>query len=190
MNGEHRTRVAGVHGLQRFQGFGAPHLADDDAVWAHPQGVLQQVAHVDFAAAFRGRGAGLQAHHVRLPQTQFGGVFQRDHALFHADVFRQRVQEGGLAGAGAARDDDIQLRLGGEFQHGGHARMHRFATCQIGDGEAALAEPADGDGGAVDSQRRANDVHPRTVFEAGVAHGVEFVHVAPDVFGDALGDAR
>src|SRR5690606_16680376 len=41
----HRAVVARVHGLQQVEGFGTAHLANDDAVWAHTQTVLDEIAH-------------------------------------------------------------------------------------------------------------------------------------------------
>jgi hypothetical protein len=84
----HRAVVAGVHGLQQVERLGTAHLADDDPFRTHPQAVLHQIAHGDPAAAFEIGRPSLQAHHVRLLQLQFGGVFAGDHPL-------ARVDEGG-----------------------------------------------------------------------------------------------
>ena len=55
--------------------------------------------------------ARLQRHDVLLAQLQLGGVLDGDDALVVRDERRQHVEQGGLAGAGAARDDDVQPRL-------------------------------------------------------------------------------
>ena len=55
--------------------------------------------------------------------------------------------------------------------------------------EAALAEAANGYGGAVYGQWRPDDVDPGAVRKAGVAHRVKLVNVAADAFSHPLGDA-
>src|SRR5277367_6288132 len=73
-------------------------------VWAHAQGVAQQVAHRDLAGAFEVGRAGLQPHDVGLLQLQLGGILDRHGALGRVDQPRQRVQQGRLAGSRATRN--------------------------------------------------------------------------------------
>ena len=40
--------MAGIHGLEHVDRLGAANLAEDDAVGAHTQSVLDQVAHGNF----------------------------------------------------------------------------------------------------------------------------------------------
>jgi len=61
--------VAGIHGLEHVEGFAATALADDNAIGAHAQGVLQQVANRNLAAPFDARGTGLKAHDMVLGQA-------------------------------------------------------------------------------------------------------------------------
>ena len=75
--------MPGVHRLQHVERFRAAHLADDDAVGAHPQRVVDQVALGDLAAALQAARAGLQAHHMRLLQLQLGGVLDSDDRARH-----------------------------------------------------------------------------------------------------------
>ncbi len=100
--------VAGVHRLEHVERFFAADLADDDAVRTHTQRVDHQIALADGALAFDVGRPGLEAHHVTLPQLQLGRVFDRDDALVLADEAGQDVEQRRLAGAGAARDDDVQ----------------------------------------------------------------------------------
>ena len=104
-----------------------------------------------------------QAHYMRLAQAQFGCIFQRHHAFLNADVSRQGVQHGRLARAGTAGDHDVELRLGGQFEHAGHAGVHCAALRQVANREAAFAKPPNGYGGAVNGQRRPDDVDARAV---------------------------
>jgi hypothetical protein len=59
------------------------------------------------ALAFQVGRPGFQAHHVRLLQLQFGGVLAGDDALGRVDEGGQGVEQGGLARARTARDDDV-----------------------------------------------------------------------------------
>ena len=58
VDGGQRAVVAGGHRLEHVEGLAAAHLADDDAVGAHPQGVADQVADGDLALALDVRAAG------------------------------------------------------------------------------------------------------------------------------------
>src|SRR5579859_6488967 len=68
-----RTFVARVHRLEHVEGFAAAHLADDDAVRPHTQGVAHQIALGDFAAALDAGRPRLQRDDVRLLQAQLVG---------------------------------------------------------------------------------------------------------------------
>ena len=83
---------------------GAAALADDDPIGPHAQGVADQVAGGDFAAAFDVGGPGFHADHVRLLQTQFGGVLDGGHAFLGGNEGRQGVEQRRLAAARAAGD--------------------------------------------------------------------------------------
>ena len=101
----HRAFVAGVHGLQHVEGFLAAALAEDDAVGPHAQRVLDQIALADFALALDVRRPRLHAADMGLLQLQFGGVLDGEQALLLGDEGGQRVEHRGLAGAGAAGND-------------------------------------------------------------------------------------
>ena len=106
-----RAVVAGVHRLQHVEGRGVADLTDDDAVGAHAQRVPHQVADLDLALALDVGRAGLEPQHVVLVQLQLGGVLDGDDALVVGDERRQHVERRGLAGAGAARDEDVEPAL-------------------------------------------------------------------------------
>ena len=76
-----RAVVAGVHGLQHVQRFGAAAFADDDPFGPHTQGVAHQVGGRDRALAFDVRRTRFQSHDVVLLQLQFGRVFDRHDAV-------------------------------------------------------------------------------------------------------------
>jgi hypothetical protein len=79
----------------------SPHLANDDAVRAHTQGVDDQLPR--FTAPLPRRWADAsRADHVLLMKLQFGRVLDGCNALVFADETGHHVQERRLAGAGAA----------------------------------------------------------------------------------------
>ena len=94
--------MTGVHRGQHIDGLGAAHLAEDDAVGAHTKGITHQRALRDLAAPFDVRGSRFEAQHVRLPQLQFGRVFDRYDALLFGNEAGQDVEQRRFAAAGAA----------------------------------------------------------------------------------------
>src|SRR3954447_15434687 len=59
------SEVTGVEGLQEVEGFGAAHLADDDAIGAVPQGCAEQVGDRD-----RGQRRLVPQWHLRSPRLE------------------------------------------------------------------------------------------------------------------------
>ena len=126
-----RAVVARVHGLQHVQRLFAAHLAHDDAVRPHTQGVDDQLPDVDGALALQVGRPRFHARHVRLLQLQLGRVFDGDDALVLRNVAGERVQQRGLAGAGTAGDDDVQPRLDAALQQLQHALGHGQLLDQV-----------------------------------------------------------
>src|SRR3546814_5429138 len=69
----HRALVARIHCLEHVERLARPHLADDDAVGAHAQRVLDQPALQDLALALDVGGPRLHAGDVDLLELQLGG---------------------------------------------------------------------------------------------------------------------
>ena len=106
-----RAVVAGVHRLEHVERLGAADLADDDAVGAHAQRVADEVADRDLALALDVRRARLEPEHVPLCSWSSAAssiVTMRSSSGIDGG---QRVEQRRLAGAGAAGDEDVQLRL-------------------------------------------------------------------------------
>jgi hypothetical protein len=57
---------------------------------------------------------------VRLLQLQLRRVLDRNDALADVDGPAYGVHQRGLAGPGAARNDDVEARPSGDFQYPGH----------------------------------------------------------------------
>ncbi|KTT92345.1 hypothetical protein NS44R_14630, partial [Mammaliicoccus sciuri] len=147
MQRAHRAVVAGVHRLQQVERFGAADFADDDALGAHTQAVADQLAHGDLALALDVRRPGFQPHHMRLLQLEFGGVFAGDDALVVLDIVGQAVQQRGLAGAGAARDDHVAADAADDLQDGRAFRRDRAELDELLQRQLVLLEFADGERG-------------------------------------------
>ena len=135
--------VAGVHGLQHVERFGAADLADDDAVGTHTQGVDHELARSHGALALDVGRPRLEPHDVPLAQHQFRRVLDRDDALVVRDEARQDVEQRRLAGAGAARHDDVQPAVHGRLQEVEHRLRQRLALDQVLRAQAVGAETAD-----------------------------------------------
>ena len=125
VQGAHRAGVAGVHRLEHLVRLGAPHLADDDAVGAHAQGIDEEVAHRHLPGSFRADRPGLEADDVGLLELELRRVLDGDEALAVRDLPRQGVHERGLAGAGAAGNEDVEPRLHRDAEELAHrGRQH------------------------------------------------------------------
>src|SRR5476649_1408680 len=190
VQGAHRAVMAGVHRLQQVEGLGSAHFAHDDAFGTHAQAVAHQVAHGDLALAFQVGRAGFQPHHMGLLQLEFGGVFAGDDALFGVDIGGHAVQQGGLARTGTARDQDVAAAAADHLQHPGGFRTDGAEFDQVVQGQLVFLELANGQGGAVQAQRRADDVDAGAVQQAGVADGRRLIHAPADLADDALADVH
>ena len=67
---------------------GAAHLAHDQPVRPHPQGVADQVAQRHAARALDVRGARDEPDDVRVPRAQLLAVFHQDDPLPRLDLAR------------------------------------------------------------------------------------------------------
>ena len=84
----------------------ATDLADHEAVGTHAQGLAHEVGQRHATDAVGSRLHDAEGHGVRTRTSQFGGVLEHDHAVL-ADLGQQTRQQGGPAGPGAARDDEV-----------------------------------------------------------------------------------
>ena len=180
--------VAGVHRLQHVERFVAPDLADDDAIRTHTQGVDHEVALPDRALAFDVGRPRLEPDDVALPHHQLGGVLDRDDALEVRDEAGEHVEQRRLAGAGAARHDDVQPAGDRRAQEIEHRLRHRLALDEVVGAEPAGAKPPNRERRAVDRERRDDRVDARAVPQARVDHRARLVDAAADGADDALDD--
>ena len=102
MDGADAAGMAGAPGLEEIERLGAAHLADRDAVGAQAQRRAHEIGERDDAVL------GPQRHEVRREALKFAGVFdQHDPVGGLRDLGEKSVGEGGLAGRGAAGDQDV-----------------------------------------------------------------------------------
>ena len=94
--------VAGVERREQIDHFGAPDLADDDAVRPHPQCLPDELAHRNFADAFDVGASRDQPDQMRMRRRQFRGVLDAHDPLVGRDRVQHRRQQCRLAGPGAA----------------------------------------------------------------------------------------
>ena len=180
--------MAGVHRLQHVERFFAADLADDDAIGPHTQGVDDELSLPDRALALDVRRPRLEPDDVALPQRQFGSVFDRDDAFLVRNEARQRIQQRRLAGAGSARDDDVQPRGDRALEEIEHRLRQRLAIDQILRADAIGAETANRQHGTVERERRNDRVDAGAVLQPGVDHRAGLVDAPSDHADDALDD--
>ena len=190
MERAHRTVVAGVHRLQQIERLGSAHFAHDDALGAHTQAVLDQVTHGDLALTLEIGRAGFEAHHMRLLQLQFGRVLAGDDALVLFDEAGEAVEQSGLARTGTAGDQDVGADATEDAQHFGAFGRNRAVLDQLRQRQLVFLELTDGERGAVDGQRRGDDVDARAIGQAGVADRRALIDATADLADDALADVH
>ena len=94
--------MAGAPGLQEIERLGATHLADRDAVGTQPQRGAHEIGQRGHAVL------GAQRHEVRRLALQLAGILdQHDAVAGLGDLGQQRIGQRGLAGRGAAGDEDV-----------------------------------------------------------------------------------
>ena len=104
------------------------------------------------------------------------------------NVAGEHIQQRRFAGAGSARDQNVQPPL----DHGREQFEHRLGEGLVLDhlagGDGIASETADGEARAVDGQRRNDGVDAGSVGQAGVHHRRRFIDPASDARDDALDD--
>ena len=133
-------------------------------------------------------GPRLHAHHVLLIEVQFRRVLDHDDALAVGNHFGQRAQKRGLAGARAARDQDVLPRTDRDREEIQHLRGQRADREQVGAPQPLASETADGNRRSVDRGRRQRRVHAAAVRQPEIGHRRPGVDPAADARGDALDD--
>ncbi|CRI64972.1 hypothetical protein THIOKS12210017 [Thiocapsa sp. KS1] len=190
MDGGQRAVVPGVHGLEHIQRFGPADLADHDAVRAHTQAVAHQIALGDLAAALDVGRAGLEPYDMGLLKLQLGGVFDGDDTLVRGNETGEDVEQRGLAGAGAAGDQDVESASDRRLKHATDRRGQLAELDEPFHREPIDREASNRHHGAVECQRRDDGIHAGAVRQPSVDHGRGLVDPAPDTRDDTVDDGH
>ena len=182
--------VAGVHGLEHVQRLGATAFPDDNPVRPHPQRVAYQVARGDFSESLGVIRPRLQAADVGLLQTELGGVLNRDDALFGRNERRQRIEQGGLAAAGAAGNQNVHAgaHAGGQEIH--HFQGNGFLGHQVCGQDRMHAKAPNRNQGAIQGQRRNNRIDAAAVGQSAIDHGAGLIDAPPGLADDPLNNVQ
>lgn len=109
--------VASIHGLQQVEA-SAPRTSPTMMRSGRIRKlILDEIAHLDLAFAFKVRRTRFKTHNVRLLQLKFGGVFAGDDAFFVIDGAGQAVEKGCLARTCAARDQRIAANTADDLEN-------------------------------------------------------------------------
>src|ERR1035437_4141426 len=158
VNGGDGSVVACIHGLQHVERLFPSNLAEDDSIGAHAKRIDDEFALADGAFAFEVGRPALEARDVFLFDLEFGGVFDGDDALRGGDESREYIEQRGLAGAGASRDDDVEPSADCAAQDFEHLRSQGAVAQQIVGGERNGAEATYREQRTIHRERRNNDV--------------------------------
>ena len=93
MDSGHGTIMTCVHCLKHIQCFTSAALTHNNAVWAHTQGVDQQLANGNFTFAFNIGWSLFKANNMRLMHLKFSRIFNGDHAFVFRNERRKHVQK-------------------------------------------------------------------------------------------------
>ncbi len=185
MDGADAARMAGAPGLQEVERLGTADLADRDAVGAQAQRRADEIGE---------RGDTVrcpQRHQVQRRALQLAGVLDQNDSIARlCHLGEERVDQGGLAGRGAAGDQDVASFDHGPAQHVGLGRTHDPGGHVVVEGEDGNRGLADGKGRV---PPRPAGSGPRSVRRSPAARprpaALRAWTSAPDVVGDKPDDA-
>ena len=126
----------GVEREQQVEALLGAHLADDDPARPHPQALLDQVAQRDLAGALEPGLPGLHRHPVGVREPQLEDLLGRHDPLAAGDRGGQAVEHRGLAGLGAAGDQDVEA---GAHRRLEEPRRGRASGCRARPGPSSRA---------------------------------------------------
>ena len=105
VDGADAAGMAGAPGLQQVERLGAADFADRNAIGAQAQRGAHEIGQRRHAVL------GSERHEVRRDALQLAGILDQHHAIgCLGDLGQQCVGERGLAGRGAAGDQDVFAR--------------------------------------------------------------------------------
>src|SRR5262249_47914832 len=132
----------------------------------------------------------LEPHLMRLLQLELGRVLAGDDALVVIDELGEAVEQRCLARARSPRHDGVDAATADDLEDFGAFGRDAAEIDELGKRELVFLEFADGEGWAVDGQRRHDDVDARAVRQARVADRGGLIDAPADLADDALADVE
>ena len=127
--------VPRVHSLEHIESLSTTALTHNYAIGTHTQRVDDQIADGN-PVVVAGLGVlCLEAPHMTLGELQLGGGLDGDDAIVLGDIARQHIEQRGLAGASAPRDDDVEARDHAGLEKLGHLIGDGAKVDQVLDGK-------------------------------------------------------
>lgn len=157
------ARKARVQGDEQVEALGFAHLADDEPVGPHAQGLLDEAAQRDLARPFEVRLPALHRDEVADVEVELERLLDGHHSVRGARARHQRVEHRRLAGVRRSRDEDVRTR---EHAHAEELRGlpgERVELDELLQGADALLELPHVDGPVRARHVRDRDVQPRPV---------------------------
>ena len=130
------------------------------AAGPHPQALLDQVAEPDLAGALEPCLPGLHRHPVGVGEAQLEDLLGADHPVAAGDRGGQAVEHGGLAGLGAAGDQDVEAGAHGRLEERGRRRGEAAEVDEVVQPGGADHELADVDRREAAADPLEHDVQP------------------------------
>src|SRR5262245_25281483 len=110
MDGRQRTVMTCVHRLQHVERLFPTHLANDDAIRPHTQGIDKQLSLSDGALPFDVRWPGLQSSDMLLMKLQLGRILDGNDALALSNEAREHVEQRRLPRSCTSADECVEPR--------------------------------------------------------------------------------
>src|SRR5208337_1521067 len=128
--------------LQKIQRLRAAHFADRDTIWAEAKRRAYEIGERGCAVL------GAQGYQVRRGALELAGVLDQHHPVAGLGDFREeRVDQGGLAGRGPARNQDVPPLADAGAEQLGLQAGHDAGLDIVAEGEDRDGRPPDGEAG-------------------------------------------
>src|SRR5689334_6415019 len=119
MQGAAAALMAGVESAEKIDHLRTPYLADHETVGTHPEGLPDEVVEAYGTRSFDVGRPGFEAYHMGMGRAELGRVLHQYESLGRVDEGEQRAEQGRLAAAGAAGDQEGDPRIDQRREQGG-----------------------------------------------------------------------
>lgn len=187
VNGAAAALMAGVQRCEEVCQLSSADLADHQAIGPHSQGVPDQVGQGDRPDPLRVGWPSLQPNDVRMLRAQFAGVLDQNDPSVGVHQTEQGGQQGGLAGAGSARDQEGAPRRHQLSQNRARLRGHGGGGDPVAEAQRARGRNPQREAGAAVADQREHRMHPGSVRQSGVGEGAAVIEPPTDRRGQPDG---